>query len=230
MTAPSDARAALLARLAAACAGRHDADAVTERLRDHPRGPRPRPADPADSAELLVRFLETAEKAGARTDVLSSPREVPAGVAAILRHHDLPPRFWLPAAEHDADLAALDWAGAGLAPAAHPPPCEDDAFAAVTPAAAAIAETGSCVFATSAAHPAAAAFLPRVHIVVLSAGRIVAGLDDVRVMLRASAATGTMPRAVNWVTGPSRTADIEQTLVEGAHGPAALHILALRET
>jgi L-lactate dehydrogenase complex protein LldG len=43
--------------------------------------------------------------------------------------------------------------------------------------------------------------------------------------LRGRLGAGIMPRVVNWVTGPSRTADIEQTLLLGAHGPRRLHIL-----
>ena len=42
------------------------------------------------------------------------------------------------------------------------------------------------------------------------------------------AAKKMMPRAVNWITGPSRSADIEQTLLMGAHGPRRLHILVVR--
>jgi L-lactate dehydrogenase complex protein LldG len=38
-----------------------------------------------------------------------------------------------------------------------------------------------------------------------------------------------MPRNVNWITGPSRTADIEQTLLLGAHGPQRLHIVIVDE-
>jgi L-lactate dehydrogenase complex protein LldG len=38
-----------------------------------------------------------------------------------------------------------------------------------------------------------------------------------------------MPRTVNWITGPSRTADIEQTLLLGAHGPQRLHILIVND-
>jgi L-lactate dehydrogenase complex protein LldG len=42
-------------------------------------------------------------------------------------------------------------------------------------------------------------------------------------------ATGTMPRAVNLVSGPSRTADIEQTVTLGAHGPARVHLIVLTD-
>ena len=38
---------------------------------------------------------------------------------------------------------------------------------------------------------------------------------------------GQMPRTVNWITGPSRSADIEQTLLLGAHGPQRLHVIVV---
>ena len=98
----------------------------------------------------------------------------------------------------------------------------------VTSVICAIAETGSLMLISGPAHPTRAAFLPRVHVAVVPEERIVPGLDDAWVRLRMATPGGTMPRAVNWITGPSRTADIEQTLVEGAHGPAWLHVLVVR--
>jgi L-lactate dehydrogenase complex protein LldG len=78
-------------------------------------------------------------------------------------------------------------------------------------------------------------FLPQLHIVVLPAARIVGCYEDAFARLRAARAGGSgggspegmMPRVVNWITGPSRTADIEQTLLLGVHGPRQLQILIL---
>jgi L-lactate dehydrogenase complex protein LldG len=68
--------------------------------------------------------------------------------------------------------------------------------------------------------------LPGTHIVVLPAARLVGTYEEVWAKLRARAAgASVMPRVVNWITGPSRTADIEQTLLLGAHGPQRLHIV-----
>jgi L-lactate dehydrogenase complex protein LldG len=58
------------------------------------------------------------------------------------------------------------------------------------------------------------------------AARIVRGMEDAWQLLRDE--VGRMPRAVNFVSGPSRTADIEQTLVLGAHGPYRVHIVLVR--
>ena len=57
--------------------------------------------------------------------------------------------------------------------------------------------------------------------------RIVGAYEDAWQRLRGQFGSGVMPRVVNWITGPSRTADIEQTLLLGAHGPKRLHILLI---
>ena len=219
-----DSRDAVLSRLQGVCAMHRGAGGL------HPPEVPPRPdlRALAEPERRLAAFVERAEAAGAVAEVLAEMAEVPEAVAAIARRHELKEApLWLP----DPALAGLDWPAAGLAvhqEATPPLPCTADGYLAVTPALCAIAETGTLVFASGPAHPAAAAFLPRVHVAVVPAARIVAGLDDAWVTLRASAGCGTMPRVVNWVTGPSRTADIEQTLVEGAHGPARLHVLVVR--
>ena len=74
-------------------------------------------------------------------------------------------------------------------------------------------------------HPTTLNFLPDTHIVVLRASQVVGPYEDAWARLRAAATA--MPRTVNFVTGPSRTADIEQTIQLGAHGPRRLHIVLI---
>jgi L-lactate utilization protein LutC len=59
----------------------------------------------------------------------------------------------------------------------------------------------------------------------LPAGRIVPRIKDAWDLLRGE--RGELPRAINIVSGPSRTADVEQTIQLGAHGPRRLHVLLL---
>jgi L-lactate dehydrogenase complex protein LldG len=75
-------------------------------------------------------------------------------------------------------------------------------------------------------HPTTLNFLPDTHIVVLRASRVVGPYEDGWARLREA---GAMPRAVNFVSGPSRTADIEQTIQLGAHGPRRLHIVLVED-
>ena len=94
----------------------------------------------------------------------------------------------------------------------------------VTPCLAAVAETGSVVMASSGDTPATLNFLPETHILVLHENQVVRHVDEVFSKLRA---LDTLPRALNFVTGPSRTADIEQTIEIGAHGPRRMHVLLI---
>jgi L-lactate dehydrogenase complex protein LldG len=67
--------------------------------------------------------------------------------------------------------------------------------------------------------------LPDTHIAVVRADRIVPGMEEAFALIRRE--RGHLPRAVNMISGPSRTGDIEQTIVLGAHGPYRVHVLVL---
>lgn len=100
----------------------------------------------------------------------------------------------------------------------------------VTPCFCAVAETGSIVTTSDAGRPSTLNFLPDNHVVVLHENQIVRHVDDVWQRVRetsteSSDTTTGVPRAVNFITGPSRTADIEQTLELGAHGPKRMHVV-----
>ena len=92
----------------------------------------------------------------------------------------------------------------------------------------ALAETGTLVLLLPGAQTIASThLLPETHIAIVRASRIVAGMEDAFALLRAErpGTAAMMPRAINMVSGPSRTGDIEQTIVLGAHGPYRVHII-----
>jgi L-lactate dehydrogenase complex protein LldG len=91
-----------------------------------------------------------------------------------------------------------------------------------------IAETGSLMLLSGADSPTSLNFLPDDFLCVLPEDRIVPRLEDAWALLRAEG--GALPRSTNLVTGPSRTADVEQTIQLGAHGPRRLHVLLLGPT
>lgn len=93
----------------------------------------------------------------------------------------------------------------------------------LTEAFAGVAETGSLVLLSSRDSPTSLNFLPDNYLCVLQRDHIVSHIEDVWDRIREHA--GHMPRAVNFITGPSRTADVEQTIQLGAHGPRRLHVL-----
>jgi L-lactate dehydrogenase complex protein LldG len=85
-----------------------------------------------------------------------------------------------------------------------------------------LADTGSVVLAASPQEPRARSLLPSVHVSLLDENRILPGLADL------FAAVGrSLPSALAIVTGPSRSADIEQRLTIGVHGPGEVHVVLL---
>jgi L-lactate dehydrogenase complex protein LldG len=93
----------------------------------------------------------------------------------------------------------------------------------ITSAFCAIAETGTLLTLSGPRTPATTSLLPETHIAVVRKSRMVRSMEDAWKLLRDE--EGRMPRAANFISGPSRTADIEQTLVLGAHGPYRVHIV-----
>jgi L-lactate dehydrogenase complex protein LldG len=150
--------------------------------------------------------------------------EVPAAVARYLRSANLPLRV---RAGRDPYLADLDWSGE--------PALERLSGAAqagdevgLSHAVAAVAETGTLVMASGADNPVTVNFLPETHIVVVEEAALVGGYEGAWEALRARCGRGTMPRTVNFISGPSRTADIAGQLVMGAHGPRRLCVILVR--
>ena len=98
----------------------------------------------------------------------------------------------------------------------------------VTGAFAAIAETGTLALLSGPSSPTTLRFLPDDHIVVIESQQIVAHVEDVWDLMREE--YDGPPRTMNLITGPSRTADVEQTIQLGAHGPRRLHVVILTDT
>jgi L-lactate dehydrogenase complex protein LldG len=112
-------------------------------------------------------------------------------------------------------------AGAGLAVEARG--ARDRDLVGITGCFCAIAETGTLMLASGPESPASVSLLPETHIALVPASRIVAGMEEAFALARAE--LGALPRAVNFISGPSRTGDIEQTIVLGAHGPYRVHLI-----
>jgi len=97
--------------------------------------------------------------------------------------------------------------------------------AALSRAVAAAAETGTLFLISGADNPTTLSFLPEAHTILIRSSDIVGCYEEAFDLLRALFGAGTLPRTVNMISGPSRTADIEQTIVRGAHGPKHLHVV-----
>jgi len=187
------------------------AQPLLDHLREHPQGPRP-----AGYADPVARFRDRAVKLDSSVEEVETLASVPQAVARYLAANGLPLEavVW-------PELASLDWQGSGVKTSARGAAGTD--LVGVTGAYCAVAETGTLLLLSGGKTPATTSLLPETHIAVVPTARIVAGMEDAWAKLRSE--HGSPPRALNFVSGPSRTADIEQTLVLGAHGPYRVHIV-----
>lgn len=191
--------------------------AVSERLSKSPRG-----VIPERGRAGLPVFRDEALRAGATLADIASSTEIPAEVARYLREHNLPATLRIGA---DPRLASPPWAETTLETSHGASDGHD--LNAISAAFAAIAETGTLALISGADNPTTLNFLPDNHLVVVFAEDVVGDMESVFTRLREKFGAGRAPRTLNFITGPSRSADIEQTLLFGAHGPRRLHIIVV---
>ncbi len=176
-----------------------------------------------DQEERVQLFAQMAAAVAADVRRLATLRDVPAATSSYLREHNLPQKLVL-APEPLLDLA--NWDSQPLLRVRRGTAVDSDAVG-VTLAVAGVAETGTLVLASSPERPALLVSLPETCIVVVAAAWIEGAYEQAWESVRAM--PGGVPRSVNFVTGPSRTADVAQKLELGAHGPKRLLILIVEQ-
>ena len=198
------------------------------RMERHPRHliparsqvPRPQ------QVSLLVRNIE--KEFGTVTRVPDTDG-VPEAVATYLAAQNLPPAFAM--APHP-ELRAIPWGSRPML-LIREGRAEPSDLVSVQHGYAAIAETGTLMLPSAPDRPTTLNLLAETEVVVLRASRVVGAYEDAWDLLRAehhdALSGGFMPRNVMLVTGPSRSADIEQTLELGAHGPRRLHVVLIED-
>lgn len=194
-------------------------EAVADYLARHPQGPQPEVG-----ADLVEAFSVQARKLASTVDRVATLADVPAAVLHYVDGLNLVRRAvaW-------TGFDALPWPAQGLEVECRPPVREPQAdrehgdLVGITGCFVAIAETGSLMLLSGPDTFASAALLPETHIAVVPVSRIVANLEEAFTRMRAE--HGQLPRATNIISGPSRTGDIEQTIVLGAHGPYRVHVI-----
>lgn len=191
-------------------------DAVQDYLRRHPGGPRP-----DIGQDLVRRFKEQALRMFDTVDEVAAFNDVPVAVAKYLDGMGIAKNAiaW-------KTLLDLPWREAGMQVEFRPPRNED--MVGITGAFCAVAETGTLMLLSGPETFASASLLPETHIAVVPVSRIVGAMEDAFALARAE--RGELPRATNFISGPSRTADIEQTVVLGAHGPYRVHVILVQNT
>jgi L-lactate dehydrogenase complex protein LldG len=173
----------------------------------------------------IALFVGNVEKEFGTVTRVADLAYVPAALAEYLAAQNLPTDFVM--APHPelrtipwSDRPLLNWR-IGRAEASD--------MVSVQHGFAAVAETGTLMLPSSPDRPTTLNLLADTAVVVLRASRVVGAYEEAWDLLRAEnqdqRSGGFMPRNIMWVTGPSRSADIEQTLELGAHGPRRLHIV-----
>jgi L-lactate dehydrogenase complex protein LldG len=196
--------------------------AVKQRLAAHVRGLIPaRGQRPIEERIALFRSM-LAAAAGTATR-LQDAADVPREIAALLRAHNLP---MVVRRGDDPRLAALPW-GTERTLTVTTGASEGNDLVGVSHAFGAVAESGTLMLTSGRDNPTTLNFLPDTHVVIVSAEDIAGDYETLWTRLRARYGEGAMPRAVNLITGPSRSADIGQTLILGAHGPRRLHVIVV---
>jgi L-lactate dehydrogenase complex protein LldG len=197
-------------------------DIVEKRLSKPPKGIIPERGQASDAGRVKV-FCAEAEAVHATVRKVKNRDDVPAAVAAYLRSKNLPAEIRMGG---DRRLKAMPWDGqksltvkAGAS--------DGDDLTGVSHAYSAVAETGTVILHSGRDNPTTINFLPEHHIVVVDAQDVAGDLETALGKLRRKFGRGEMPRTLNMITGPSRSGDIEQTLLLGAHGPRSLHLIVV---
>ena len=200
--------------------------ALRARMAAHPRHLIPARSD-LPRPEQVALFVRNVEKEFGTVARVADLTAVPAAVADYLAGQNLPTELAM--APHP-ELAAIPWDDRPLL-RIRTGRAEASDLVCLTHGYAAVAETGTVMLPASPQRPTTLNLLGDTAIVVLRASRVVgafeAAWDFLRAENRDAVSGGFMPRNVMWVTGPSRSADIESTLELGAHGPRRLHIILI---
>jgi L-lactate dehydrogenase complex protein LldG len=226
MSASDAARLAIFAQLRAALGVSHGdrarEAAVADRLEHHPRGVIPVSALQGPEA-CIALFRAKVATQGAEVTRAAKPAEAVEAIAGRLRAAGLPLRLRMGS---DPILDALPWDAVPVLDRRFGA-AEAEDVASLSRAVAAAAETGTLFLVSGPDNPTTLAFLPELHTILIRAEDILGSYEDAFDRLRALYGGGALPRSVNMISGPSRTADIEQTIVRGAHGPKRLHVVLL---
>jgi L-lactate dehydrogenase complex protein LldG len=198
-------------------------EAVNERIAKAPRGIVPERGQLSGEA-LLALFEEQAKATLATIDRVKDRAAVPDAIADFLRRTNLPARLRMGA---DPRLGEMPWDKTALE-ISHGKSDGGD-LVAVNHAFAGVAETGTLIMTSGPDNPTTLNFLPDYAIVIVDAKDVRGSYEDVWQRIRDRDGKGRMPRTVNWITGPSRSGDIEQKLLLGAHGPRSVHIVLVGE-
>ena len=196
--------------------------AVDAHLAAHPRNLIPARGI-GDDAHRLRIFTEMMEAVGGSVEVVNDINDVPHAAADYLRRNNLPAKL---RRGSDDVLSKMPWHRGMLE--IDVGRAQETDRASITRAFVGVAESGTIIQTSGTDNPTTLNFLPEAHIVVLETANIFASYEEAWSKLRSQMGEAVMPRSVNMISGPSRTGDIEQTIVRPAHGPKNMHVIIVR--
>ena len=182
------------------------------------------PAANLPSPDLCAAFLANVLKNQGSVDCASDRSATVKAVGNYVYQHY---RNYRLVASNDPRLAAMPWRDAGVLPRFGS--VEVGEPVALSFARLAVAETGSIVTWTGKANPAANNLLPEHHIVLVDSADLVVNMEQAWDQINTDMAQAGRPRGINFIAGPSSTADIEGQLIYGAHGPRSWHVILMGE-
>ena len=216
---PDSARTELMGKLQRVCQNAQPARILAEL---NSLGESPAPTSPC--SELCEAFLINVLKNQGTVACASNRSEA---VKAVAEHLHSLFRTRKLVAGNDPRLAAMPWRDGAVLPRFGA--AEQGENASLSYACMGIAETGSIVTYTGKSNPATNNLLVEDHIVLVDTANLVATLDDAWTQINKDQEKSGRPRGINFISGPSSTADIEAQLVKGAHGPRSWHVILLGE-
>ncbi|PCH47749.1 MAG: lactate utilization protein [Hyphomicrobiales bacterium] len=196
--------------------------AVANRLSNGPRGVIPKRGQLPHPQQIDL-FCSQAEAVQSSVVRVVSYKQIPETIAEFLRANNLPSTLRM---GEDDRLANVPWDAVPNLERAIGAAIETDTTG-LSHAMSGVAETGTLVLTSGNDNPTSVNFLPENHIVVIQAKDIVGDYETALDHIRKTEGKGRMPRTINMITGPSRSGDIEQTMLLGAHGPRKLHIIVV---
>lgn len=159
--------------------------------------------------DTLSLFLKKLKYVGVRALIARDRAELDASVAEVLK--DSPSIYCPRETELEASITI---------PEAQACPEYATAFTTIEEVPAAIAETGSLVLWSAAGRVVQSSLLPPRHVALVRRENLFRDVDEFLASL-----SGPLPTNITLATGPSRTADIEQTLITGVHGPEIVDVI-----
>lgn len=168
------------------------------------------------TGNVTDRFKQRCVDAASTLDEVHQMEDVPKAVSRYLTEKELPMSLvcW-------PEFKNLSWSESNIQFESRGAIGDDKV--GLTGSYCAVAETGTLVLLSGQDHHATTSLLPETHIAVVRRDRILKTMEEAWQLMRSE--VGLLPRQVAFISGPSRTADIEMTLVYGAHGPFRVHVI-----